>query len=130
MPKIPSLSLVLPDFGLNDKREVFSPATSYALSPNEAAGLQAAVQAAFPPEWSVRFLSVNTGRLADGTLAGCGLVTAKDAAAASGRTYLYRVGQDEVPIAGGTGQFELRQIAAGSTEQLGIYSNCNAMKLL
>ena len=132
---MPDMSLTMPkiemaDFGLGTKPERFVPAAPYALSANEVRGLQSTVRATFPQDWDVVFLSGNAGRLPDGTVAACGLVTARGDKSEIARSYLYRAGQDDVSIAGGTGQFELRQIASKRGEQFSIYSNCNAMRLL
>ena len=129
------LSLTMPniemaDFGLGTKPDRFVPAAPYTLSPNEVSGLQSTVRAAFPQDWDVAFLSSNAGRLPDGTVAACGLVTARGNTSESARSYLYRAGQDDVSIARGTGRFELRQIASKRGEQFSIYSNCSAMRLL
>lgn len=135
MPTMHDLSLTmpkieLPDFGLGTKPERFAPAESYALSTEEVRELQSSVRAAFPHDWDVAFLSGNAGRLRDGTVAVCGLVTARGSKSENARSYLYRAGQDQVPVARGTGKFELRQIASRRGEQFGIYSNCSSMRLM
>ena len=129
------MSLTMPkfeiaDFGLGARTDRLAPALPYTLTFNEVRGLQSAVRAAFPQDWDIAFLTTNAGRLPDGTVAACGLVTGRGDTSESTRSYLYRAGQDDALIARGTGRFELRQIASRRGEQLSIYSECSAMRLL
>ena len=133
MPKWPNLSLSMPkiemaDFGLASRPERLVPAKRYDLDAAETRSLRSAVGTAFPPGWEVAFLSGNAGRLPDGSLAACGVVTARDGNGNGARTFFYRVGQDSGATA--TGLFTLRQIGSKGSDQLSIYSECSAMKLM
>lgn len=136
MPSLPEISaaagsaLNFLDKGIlaGDGREKFSPISRTSLSAEQMAALQAVVRQAFPGGWVVRFRSVKAGRAAVGDMAICGLATARDSTSTPIRPYLFRV---EAPAPGNQApvKFLLKEISRTRTEQLVIYSHCNALGL-
>ena len=136
MPSLPDISTAtLSTLNFLDKGPLagdgggkFSPTSRTSLSAQQMAALQAVVRQAFPDGWIVRFRSVKAGRATVGEMAICGLVTAQDSTSTAIRPYLFRV---EAPARGNqvAVQFRLKEISRTRTEQLVIYSHCNALGL-
>jgi len=136
MPSLPEISaaagstLNFLDRGISagDGGDKFSPTSRMSLSAEQMVALQAVVRQAFPGGWAIRFRSVKAGRAAVGDMAICGLVTARDSTSTPIRPYLFRV---EAPAPGNQApvKFLLKEISQTRTEQLVIYSHCNALGL-